>query len=261
MVTHWENHWDDIGDESAYSYGMLRGTMSKEKLVEHTPTVFVKVDKDTKVPEKAWEGEVYSFNLTNRVNFKLKLSREIPIPVEYKNLREGWHLFEGSLPAMSDYEAKISPPFFKKLQDPGWQDYDEFEEDCFLLLKLIGIHETHRFTEQKGQSDGFFKIRSLAVVYDATLDRDFERKKKEQISNYCGQLRRGSLEYEGGTVELGRDSDKQVWIVTKGRPQVLKKVDDVTVKEVPVNELIRVYLERIQNALTEVELTKRLANI
>lgn len=261
MVTHWDDHWDGIGGEATYSFNMLRGDMAREKLREHTPTVFIKLAKDSRLPEKAWQGEVHSLNLTNRIGFKFDLREEIRVPPEYANLKEGWHLFEDNAPAISDFESRLSPPFFKTLLSSSWQDPYEFEEDCFLLLKLLGIHEIHRFTEQKGQSDGFFKIRSLAVVYDATLDKDFERVKKDQINNYCGQLRRGVLEYEGGTAEVSRDFDKQVWLLTKGRPQVIRRADDIAVKEVPVGDIIKAYLERVQSALTEVDLAKRLADL
>lgn len=261
MVTHWDDHWDGIGGEATYSFNMLRGHMTRDRLKEHTPTIFIKLNKNNRVPERAWKGETHSFNLTNRIGFKFDLIEEVEVPPEYANLKEGWHVFEDGAPVISDFESKLSPPFFKKMLDSGWQDPYEFEEDCFLLLKLLGIHEIHRFTEQKGQSDGFFKIRSLAVVYDATLERDFEKVKKDQINNYCGQLRRGVLEYEGGVDEVPRDFDKQVWLTTKGRPQVIKRIDDITVKEVPVSSIIKVYLERIQNALTEVDLAKRLADM
>jgi hypothetical protein len=40
---------------ASYSFNMLRGLMSREKLEEHTPTIFIKLNKDTKMPEKAWD--------------------------------------------------------------------------------------------------------------------------------------------------------------------------------------------------------------
>ena len=261
MVTNWDDHWDKIGDGASYSFNMLRGLMSREKLEEHTPTIFIKLNKDTKVPEKAWDGEVHSFDVTNRIHFKFKLAREIEPPKEYEHLGEGWHIIEERAEPVSSFESKLSPPFFRNLLDPGWEDYDEFEEYCFLLLKLVGIHEIHRFTEQSGKSDGFFRIRGLTVVYDATLRKEYEAIKREQINNYCAQMKRGVLEFEGGSMEVGRESEKQVWIITKGRAQVLKRVDDVTVKEVPVKDLIQVYFERIQSALTEGDLSKRLVTL
>lgn len=93
MVTTWSNHWDRTGNTTSFSYAMLRGAiMNPERLVDHTPTVFIRIDSTTKLPKKCWEGEVYKITRrTEKVWFEFSLDREVLCPQKYIGYPEGWY--------------------------------------------------------------------------------------------------------------------------------------------------------------------------
>jgi hypothetical protein len=92
MVTTWPNHWDRIGNKSSFSYSMLRGgVMDPSRIVDRTPTIFIRIDKETRLPRKCWEGELLSYKRTSdKVWFKFRLDREIPCPPKYLGFPNGW---------------------------------------------------------------------------------------------------------------------------------------------------------------------------
>src|SRR6266481_3165776 len=96
MVTSWPNHWDRIRNKAAFTYSMLRGgVMNPEKIVDHTPTIFIKIDKETKLPKKCWEGKIYGKNRTDdKVWFEFSLFRQIECPKKYIGYPEGWYADE-----------------------------------------------------------------------------------------------------------------------------------------------------------------------
>jgi len=52
--------------------------------------------------------------------------------------------------------------------------------------------------KQKGRPDGFFVFgKHLAVIYDCTLEKDFEKEKNQQIDNYVNQLKNEVLKPYG----------------------------------------------------------------
>ena len=110
MITHWEGHWDEI-DRTYYSINMLKGELRKkykEYLENNVPTIFIKIDRKTKIPQKAWRGTVSDFEEKEEekggkkkkcIYFSVNIEEEIPIPKKYegRRLREGWYL-------ISEYE-------------------------------------------------------------------------------------------------------------------------------------------------------------
>jgi len=55
---------------------------------------------------------------------------------------------------------------------------------------------------------------------------------------------------------------KQVWVITRGLlSRIIREQDKVTVKEVPIDELIKIYQKRIEDNLKEDELEDELKNI
>lgn len=258
MVTHWANHWDNLPDNETYfTKGMLKRGMTIDKITENTPTIFIKKNEQTKKPEKAWEGNVYRFKVEkNRIRFRVKINREIPIPSEYVEYPEGWYV-EGVVEELSD-EAISYPPFFYILNTTS--DYNEFEKYAYSLLKLLGIHQIFRYEKQRGQPDGFFKFGNLAVIYDTTLKGGFQEAKETQIKNFAGMLKTGSLKYADRTIDIS-NCNKQVWIITRGTPRTLEKINGITVKEVPISQIIKVYTERLRKIMDETELENRLGNL
>ncbi|MCE4604936.1 MAG: hypothetical protein F7C08_00135, partial [Desulfurococcales archaeon] len=50
---------------------------------------------------------------------------------------------------------------------------------------------------------------------------------------------------------------KQVWIITKGRSRIIKRINDIIVKEVSINDLFSIYLNRLNYNIDEDDLGKK----
>ncbi len=256
MVTNFRDHWDLVDNRETYYWKSMKHFEAEPRA--GTPTTFILVEKGTVLPQKAWTGFVDGFryavkNQKDSIVFKVHINQAIPIPDRHRTLSSGWYLVAEESAAPT--ESPLEPAFFKTLRETS--DWDVFEGDCHKLLKLLGIHEIHEFKKQRGKPDGFFKIGSLAVIYDATLESDFTVTKKDQMKNYSGQLSIGTLEYEDGTVNV-RDCQKSVWIITRGSSKRITKMDNVTVKEVGVSQLMEIYRNRIERNLGEDQLVDEL---
>jgi len=81
--------------------GMLKGKMSTEKIRDHTPTLFIKLNERTGEIEGVWEGETYDFRIEHdrdRISFKVEIYKELQpedLPLKYHRYREGWYIEEG----------------------------------------------------------------------------------------------------------------------------------------------------------------------
>lgn len=158
--------------------------------------------------------------------------------------------------------SDLLPRFFDKIiKTNNWK---EFEEYAYYLLKLLGIEKVYNFggERQAGKADGFFKIGNLAVIYDCTLDfQNIENSKSEQINNYCNKLKQGSIELSGRTTEEFYNHHKQVWIITRGTTRQIKLVNSIEVKEVAINNIMYVYQERLTSNMNNQLLEIKLRNI
>ena len=263
MVTHWKNHWDRIrGNRTRYAKSMVKFNLVEYPPMENAPTLFIKLRESDRRPEGAWIGYVYGFEDKGKnVLFSVKIKGRLPleeIPEEYRSNKEGWYL----VLERPSLEQCIQPPFFSYLRST--RVWSEFEKYVFWLLKLLGIHDVHRFEKQRGKPDGFFVFESLAVIYDCTLEKEFIKSKKQQILNYATQLKSGEIEIETLRRKLRFDvssRQKQVWIITRGNTRELERIDNVIVKEVSIDKLIELYVKRIKENLGETELLHRLINI
>ncbi|WP_227788888.1 MULTISPECIES: cold shock domain-containing protein [unclassified Nodularia (in: cyanobacteria)] len=156
---------------------------------------------------------------------------------------------------------------YKTLSDPA-----EFEDYTFMILRLLGIHSLYQYDKknQAGRADGFFIIGSLVVMYDCTLRNEFEEHKKEQIENYVNKLKNSQITIDfrltdGGvrkkTLQI-QGKNCQVWIITKNNTRELYDVDGIRVKEVAVQDLMKVFNKRLySDAFEENELSANLAVI
>jgi len=75
----------------------------------------------------------------------------------------------------------------------------------------MGINEIVRYdkTEQKGHPDGFFIVKNLAVIYDATLDTKFEETKNQQMENYVNMLKKNHIDYHRDNLHLRYDISRR----------------------------------------------------
>ena len=253
------DRWKEPGGQKYYTVSMLKQGLRAANLVPNTSTVFIQRDKTKNLVERCWQGTVYGFQNKDdgqgrkTVSFTYSLNNPITCPPEFEGYLAGWYPIEDALPP----QGRFNPPFVEYLLTTNnWQGFETYVS---WLLRFLGIHNLYTFEtrKQQGKSDGLFKLAHLVVIYDATLNPEFRSSKKEQISNFCSQLNRDFLEYEGGKIHV-TGSDKQVWIITKGQTQTIDMVGDITVKEISVQDLVNLNEKRMLKNLDEKQLANEL---
>jgi len=264
-VTHWDNHWDKCpGGKTYYPATMLK-TGVASNLQDDTDTIFIKISKSNKTVEQAWKGKISEIRKDKKspeIFFKVHIEREISCPAKYLNYKEGWYI-DNDGPGMGTIQQNTFEPYFFSQIDSN--SPQEFEDNMFYVLKLIGIHNIHQYNrrDQAGRPDGFFKFENIAVIYDVTLNSNFMQKKKAQIQNYCRQLKDDN-EFEFGSKKYTiTNCNKYVWIITRsGTSRTIATIDGINVKEVSFTTLKNIYLERLQKAeMTEQGLEQKLREI
>ncbi len=271
MVTGFEDHWDKIPNgEASHPYRMLRGDTTGDFLENGTPTVFVKLDGSGKVI-RAWSGKVDEIREVNSyIKFKVKLESSVENFAQYSEFKRGWYIdrIVDDYPETEEVTSRVSdlqPPMFENLL--GTKSWTEFEDCTYYLFRLLGIHSVYKIdrNRQAGRADGFFKLKGSAVIYDCTLEQEEkEEKKSQQIYNYCKQLESGVIELEGKEGKEVQDFhglEKQVWLITRSSSRIIKRVNDIAVKEINVSNLIDIYEYRLRKMITERDLEKQLMAI
>ena len=297
MVTHWNNHWDNIpGNTTYYTKREIRFNLQSHQLVENAPTLFIKVKKvkeETYEMEKAWFGYVRNFNtVTNRdrISFNVQIENTLDlkealniiegidaIPQPKSKPKPGWYLVSQTKFQKPQIKSSIIIPEEFALYTPFFynliktKDHLEFEDLVFQLLKLIGINNICKIDkkEQAGREDGFFVFGDLVVIYDCTLNPNFRIDKEEQIKNYCWRLEKeeGGLSCKSkGKLFNIRNKRKQVWIITRNKTQKINEYSYesgkiILIKEISIYDLIEIYIKRIKENLFEDELERILENL
>lgn len=137
-----------------------------------------------------------------------------------------------------------------------------FEDYTNIILKML-VTEIYPIPQQNqaGMFDGLFKIKNLEVIYDCTLSSNYEDYKREQIHNYAAKLEQTSLTVNGKEISLSKNSDKQIWIITKGSTKKIKEINDIRVKEVDIHSLINEIEKKFINNLNYNDYVDNLKNI
>lgn len=228
LVTNFNGYWE-IGDrEAKYPIGMIHANLSQPQ--SKMEAVFIKVAKASTQVQRGWRGVVHSIRKTSdETCFKVTLSQRISQAElrEYEGYKPGWYDKPSvQSPVENRSDAQLLPGFVNELETTP--DHARFEILVYILLRLLGIHRVFKFpqAEQAGKGDGFFKFGNLAVIYDCTLRSNFETYKRQQIDNYCNQLHQGLVELRPDVQEWVKVRDKQVWIITRGKSRIVKKVGD-----------------------------------
>lgn len=268
MVTKWDGHWDNLRDNSTYfTPGMLKGNMNESKLKNNTKTIFIKRNKETKSIEDAWVGYVSDINKemlssgTERIYFRVIIENKVPFSDKYSHYSEGWYVDEEEAEEIISKECVFDPSFFSELKVTN--DWRKFEEYTYYLIRCLGVHISYRFgiKKQKGKADGFFKFRNFAVLYDCTLEPDFEKSKNTQIENFCDQMKKGIIEYNRKRIDINK-CNKNVWIITRTRnTRLIKVIDEIDIKEVSIEKIIELYRTRIKEDIDENIFEKELQSI
>ena len=167
------------------------------------------------------------------------------------------------LPTITPSTNILFPPFFQQLLSTD--NWEQFERYTHYLLKLLGIQNAYAFLNQNqaGKADGFFTIGNLAVLYDCTLAASqIEERKRDQIVNYCNLLSGGRIEINPDVIEeFHQYHQRQVWIITRNKTQLLRSVNRIEVKEVAVQTLIALYENRLTTDIPPLTFTNRLAQL
>jgi len=276
MITAWSGHWDT---PKAKSTLFRHRYISKDQLKygpwpDEANTLFIKCNFETKTFEKSWRGKASNFRAATyedepAVRFDVSALQTFPCPEEFKKLSIGWHaaplvgktdssLNRHKLNDVQKYKVanqaseidspNLFPQFFKEMETCDWASFENY---TFILLRLIGIHDIHKVPQidNRGKADGFFKLGSLAVLYDATLDSKFDQSKKVQVDNYVNQIKEDKITIQHHTFTI-RDLSKQIWIITRGdTARLLKNEDSIKVKEIPIKVLIAFYRKRLSDEI------------
>jgi hypothetical protein len=269
MVTGYDRHWDGLREEEEtyYPETMLKGLKTFDYYKENVPTTFVKLNTKDQKSERAWKGSIYGIRKNgNRIYFKVKIDSSLPNVEQFLDWKCGWYIKPTENPSVAYSNSvegfELQPPIFNKLLDTDvWEDFEDY---TYYLIRLLGIHSAYKFyrKEQAGRADGFFKFKNLAVIYDCTLyENGYEERKKEQIANYCNQIESGFIEFPNNVIEKFPHHNKQVWLITRGQSRLIRRVNEVLVKEVCIKDLISLYLYRLENMIGEGELENKLRNI
>ena len=266
MVTNWVRHWDDLasrwGSSTLYTLPVIRDNLSNGPWPEEAVTLFIKRSKSNEF-EKSWIGITKNFRKDDNngkpaIRFEVSDLQVIDCPVQFKSYSNGWHLNKETAslnfePNDASVGSNLQPAFFDEMANCNWQ---LFEEHCFHLLRLLGIHDIHKFpqSDNRGKADGFFKFEKLSILYDATLETDFDTQKETQVDNYVNQLKGAQFNISSVRYTI-KDTNKQVWIITRGAAvRNIRKEDDIKVKEIPYLKLIEVYHKRLNKEIGTEEL-------
>lgn len=266
MVTNWVRHWDNLetrwGNSTFFTLRIIKDNLEKGPWPTEAETLFIKQTKENKF-EKSWLGISKNFRIDlnngkTAIRFEVGKLKEIVCPEQYRQYSNGWHL--NKVESFIFHETSelrvnhnLQPAFFSQMATCSWQ---AFEEHCFHLLRLLGIHDIHKspHSDNRGKADGFFKFEQLSILYDATLASDFDTQKETQVDNYINQLKGDKFKISNNTYTI-KDTNKQVWIITRGSTvRNIRKEDDIKVKEIPYARLIDVYHHRLDNEIGTEEL-------
>lgn len=261
MVSNWSGHWDQLPkkyhNSTLFTEPLIK--VNLQSLPKEATALFIKRSSEENKFEKSWIGKVGNFRKDSykdlpAIRFDLSELQEVECPVAWQNMPNGWHL------SAKEKQQAPTPPAEKTIDNlflPGFINEMEsctamvFEMHCYRLLRLLGIHDIHKFPQDdnRGKADGFFRFHSLSVIYDATLESNFQKKKETQIENYIAQLKKEKVEF--GTVAYTiKDSQRQVWIITRGKKvNSLKMEDHIRVKEIPYTKLVDLYLKRLETEI------------
>jgi len=271
MVTNWVRHWDDLADRwggsTLFTLPIIKDGLANSSWPDEAVTLFIKRDKSNAF-EKSWIGKTRNFRRDPNsgkpaIRFEVTDLKEIEYRPSFEDYSNGWHLNKNELSIDSqsgtEVGSNLQPAFFKEMQNCNWETFELYS---FYLLRLLGINDINKVpqSDNKGKADGFFRLNSFAVFYDATLDPDLD-KKNQQIENYVNQLKKDKYIFNNGIFTI-KEYQKQVWIITRG--EVVRHFpshDGIKVKEIPYKRLVDIYNMRLATELDTENLTELLKNI
>ncbi len=147
----------------------------------------------------------------------------------------------------------IEPAFFEMMLRS--KDPTEFEQHCFYLLRILGIHDLHRPQNLAGtDAHGFFKFNSLSVVYITTLVPAVVQDNPLVIDHYLNLLKKEKMRFATTSYTI-KETQKQVWLLTNRVTATLhlRTDDGIKLKLVPVSILAELYNRRMNETELNVD--------
>ncbi|MEG9490721.1 hypothetical protein [Mannheimia indoligenes] len=169
---------------------------------------------------------------------------------------------------------------------------DEFEDFCLFIFRLLGVSELYAIPRNNaaGKPDGMFKVYNastntprLEVIYDCTLNTEWEKIKEVQLKNYVNQICNEYIQieytYQSHSIDknikekilLSSNADKQIWVVTKNKSRTISKEQikvkeneiSISIKEISIIDLISLtYKKYLDHTYTRMdELADKLKNL
>jgi len=221
-------------------------------------------DLDTTAWDKPYPIQARVQLVTNEIIKKPQVELKDVFPEKPKFFLEGsdanklYQAFDDpdvlTVPAImspNSQSSKYHIPFFDEMTSTN--DWKVFEDRTHDLLRVIGINDLYEIPRPNsaGRSDGFFILRNLAVIYDATLNANKQNDKAQQIENYVNQLNSGRIRLpDHKSKSVHANNNKRVWIITQGNSMFWHADDDVRVCEIGIVDLMQIYERRISKKLS-----------
>lgn len=243
MTTNFKNCWKD-GAKISYPTHLISDDVKNQP--QDNETIFVETNEAKTQIIAVFKGKIDCITRSGyKIYFKVHILETIK---DFKNMcldtKPYWKFLQEG-----NNNSEYKPPFFEKLLNTT--DWQYFEHETFKLLKLLGINNVFKFSQQRGEADGFFKFENLAVLYDTTLETDFENKKRTQIDNFYSQLQNGNVVInEQNTLQTFYECQKQVWIITQCNSRIISKYNNILIKEISIKDLIDLYITRLDSQFT-----------
>ncbi len=142
---------------------------------------------------------------------------------------------------------------------------DEFEDQVFQLLRLLGIEKLYSYPKanQGGKADGVFSVKNLVVLYDCTLCKDCvgnkDYNKTGQILAYESLLKNDKIDLPAHNksnigLDISRILNRQVWVITRTEIDLkeynrttIENSTEITTKNVTIQQIIEVLYHRIND--------------
>ncbi|MDX1904053.1 MAG: hypothetical protein SFU27_07840 [Thermonemataceae bacterium] len=248
LVTPFSDLW--LGKNNAsFPSGMFYDGIKAQDL-ESSKVIFIKTDKNGGIVQTVHEGVIKQVTSeSNKIHFEYGDLEPISSQDYTKFTKSGCHLNKNKLNQVQEKSE------YQKMCDILLQltNNEEFESKVHKLMYQFHVDlRTIPRKEQAGKSDGFFKINRLHVLYDVTLQDNFETFKETQINNFVSQMNKGYIYFGKERLSLNAESDKQVWIITKNCDKYLYTEDGIKVRAVSVKYLCDL-LQRFNNKFSSNE--------
>lgn len=107
LTTYFQDHWNKVkNNRTSYITKYLK--IDRNKLINDTQTIFLRINKDTNVVEKAWLGKVYNIEeIGDKTYYSIKIDNEIELEPDIIRTKIGWYVIDTILQYVPPQKYKI----------------------------------------------------------------------------------------------------------------------------------------------------------